>query len=138
MLSEKTVRFEKASQDAMGHGALEGQLAISSQGILIVFKLKDRTFRKHDAQQIELPFSEISEVELKKGWFRPIQVRIVVREVDRLSAFPGAETGELLVQIPKEQADAAAAFVSSVEFERAQAELQAVESRTWGEGNADS
>ncbi len=132
MLSEKTARFERAPQDALGHGALEGQLATSPEGLVIVFKLKDRTFRKHDAQKIELPFSVIAEVELKTGWFRQAQVRVVVREADRLSAFPGAETGELLVQIPKEQVAAAKAVVSSVEYERAQAELKAAESRTWG------
>lgn len=125
MRDELSIFFENAATDPLGHDGVEGKVTFAPEKVILQFKQKDRAFKKHEAQQLELDYSEIESVQYQSPLLGPKLLSIATRgTAKRLKAFPGAEVSRVVLQVLKSSRDQASKAADYVEYRLSEAYLK--------------
>lgn len=138
---ELSVYFENQARDALGYEHVEGCLRFGRDEVELTFDERDRAFRKTPAVTVTFSYAEVIGVTWVSRWFRPKVLRFQTKSNEKLAEFPGAEVGQVVLQVKSESREAASKAPALVEFKRSEAWLAESEARLReqrGESDSDS
>ena len=121
IVDDCSLSFEIPARDSLGRDAVEGQIAGTQDRVLFTWRLKDRTFRKGDAdmKSVEIPYAKVEKVLFKAtlGFLNP---RLIFDVVDPqlLANVPGTDVGKATLRLPPKSKEAARKFIKMVDFKR--------------------
>ena len=126
---ELSVYFENPARDAMGYEHVSGCLRFTRDEVTLHFDEKDRAFRKTPPETVHFRYREVTSVDYVKRWFRPHELVFKTSAPDKLSGFPGAAVGEVVLLVKSGSRREAAKVPALVTFKLSEAYLAESEER---------
>ena len=124
ILDTISVYFDNPATDALGYENVEGKLYCGRDKVELHFKEKDRAFKKSETTTVEFDYREIERVEFhSQGWFRPKVITVCTTAPDKLKDFPGADVGQVELQLEKKSIADAKKVASFIEYKHSEAYL---------------
>ena len=105
-----------------------GLLRLEGDALVLEFETKDSVLEvlKSGPKQHRISLMEIEACRWKRGWFGG-KLEVTTRNLGVLGGIPGAAQGRVLLQVSRQDRDAAFALASSVELILAHTVLRAAE-----------
>ncbi len=126
---ELTVYFENPARDSLGYEHVEGCLRFTRDGVELHYDERDRAFRKTPPETVAFTYAEVTRVDYVNRWFRPRLLILQTRSPEKLSGFPGAEVGRVVLHVKAGSRDDAARAPKLLEFKHSEAYLAESEER---------
>lgn len=126
---ELSISFENPASDPLGYGHVDGKLYCGRDAVELQFKLRDRAFRKSEAQTVAFDYGEVERVDYRSGWFRPKVLVFATRRPAKLDAFPGAAVGRVELHVVPTSRRDAAKVADLIRFRQSEAFVRESESR---------
>jgi len=123
MTDELSVYFQNEATDPLGHQHVEGQLRCGATSVTLHFKERDRTFRKTEPTTVEFGYDEIDFVKYESSWFGPKLLTLRISHPEKLSDFPGADVGQVVLQVEKKSRVEAARLSNFVDYRQSELKL---------------
>lgn len=96
-----SLHFRIPATDHLGREAVQGQLHFSAEKIDLHWRLEGNVFTGGSGEMtlIEIPYQTVSEVQLKKRWFRPTQLILRLDTPELVAKIPGTAVGLLTLEL---------------------------------------
>ena len=130
ILDSISVYFENPATDALGYEHVEGKLYCGRDKAELHYKERDRAFKKSDPVTVEFDYVDIDKVEFSsQGWFKPKVLTVSTRCPEKLKNFPGADVGQVVLQLEKKSIKDAKKVAAFIEYKHSEAYLMESDSR---------
>ena len=95
------LHFTIPATDHLGREEVQGQLRFHAQHLDLHWRLKGNVFTggAGEMQLIEVPYSTVAEVSMKRRWFRPAELTLRLENPQLVAEIPGTEVGRMTLLI---------------------------------------
>ena len=126
---ELSIDFENLATDALGYEHVLGKLRCLREGMELYFDEKDRAFRETPPVERCFPHFQVDSIEVRKRWFRKMDLILRTKDPALLEGFPGGEVGCVTLQVKRRSRKDAERMASLVAYYKSEADLAASQDR---------
>lgn len=126
-MNNYSVAFEIPSIN-QGFVEVKGLLSVYEDSILLEFERKDEVFGKSKSglKEARIPYSDLEELEWKKGFFKS-KITLIGKTMKSLGEALGAEQGRLVMNVKRKDRDDAERVASRVRLRISEERLNSME-----------
>ena len=125
------INFHIPATDPLGREHTIGKLRFLPDHVELSWRMKGNVFSggKTEMEKIDLPYSEIEQVELVKKWFKIRRLIFRVSDPKLLEGMVAADMGKVTMEIDERSREEAKKLTSLIDFQRSAFILDAHEER---------
>lgn len=131
LIDPVSINFTIPATDHLGKNAVVGKVRFLADRVELNSRYKGNVFRGEEEKlvTIELPYSEIENVEVIKGWFGIKRIILSIGDPQKVKELPGILMGKLEMYVEKASKKEAKKLKHLVDFKRSEFILDAHEDR---------
>lgn len=114
------LHFSIAPTDHLGREEVQGQLRFHEEHIDLHWRMKGNVFTggPGDMKLVEIPYSSVIEVTMKRKWFKPAELTLRLEDPALVSDIPGIEVGRMVLQIDPKSKKAVSKVHELIDYRR--------------------
>ena len=114
------LHFSIPATDSLGREAVQGQLRFHADHIDLFWRLKGNVFTGGvgEMQQIEIPYPAVQQVTMKRRWFKPAELTMLLENPALVAEVPGIEVGKMTLLIDPQSKEAVNKVHDLIDYRR--------------------
>lgn len=114
------LHFSIPATDHLGKEEVQGQLRFHSEHIDLHWRVKGNVFTggQGEMKLIEIPYSAVAEVSLKRKWFRPAELTLRLETPTLVAEIPGIEVGRLILLVDTKSKESVKKLHELIDYRR--------------------